>query len=97
MVVGNSEAAAIEAAESIAVTWKALPPVVETEKAEKGPSIWSGIPGNLCFDWNTGNAEKVKEALDTAEYKVSITVTDNRTVICFLEPRAALARWVPET
>ena len=38
MVVGNSEAAAIEAAESIAVTWKALPPVVETEKAEK--PVW---------------------------------------------------------
>ena len=68
LAVGNSAAAAIEALEAIAVTWKALPAVVETEKAEKGPSIWSGIPGNLCYNWDTGNAEKVKEALDTAEY-----------------------------
>ena len=97
LAVGNSAAAAIEAVEAIAVTWKALPAVVETEKAEIGPSIWSGIPGNLCFDWDTGDEERVKEALDTAAYKVSLTVTDNRTVTCFLEPRAALARWAPET
>ena len=38
MAVGNSAAAAIEAVEAIAVTWKALPAVVETEKAEIGPS-----------------------------------------------------------
>jgi len=93
MVVAESAAAATEAAELIQVGWVPLASVTDTAGAETGPLLWPDIPKNLCFDWDTGDGDNVSAALEASAHRVSLTVVDNRTVTCFMEPRAATGRW----
>jgi carbon-monoxide dehydrogenase large subunit len=95
-VVASDPQAASDAAELIDVQWRPLPVVAETTCAETGDLIWPEIPRNLCFDWDTGDADRVEQALKNSAYRVALTATDNRTVTCFMEPRAAIGRWDPD-
>jgi aerobic carbon-monoxide dehydrogenase large subunit len=72
MVVAESAAAARDAAELIAVDYEPLPAVVETAHTlDPGQAqVWDEAKGNLCFDWEIGDAAAVERALAGARHRI---------------------------
>ena len=99
MVVAESLAAARDAAERIVVDYEPLPAVVDAAQAlEPGrPAVWpeesDRHPGNLCFDWEIGDAAAADRAAATARHHVSLTVVNNRIVVNSMEPRGAIGEY----
>lgn len=64
MVAARTEAAARDGAERVEVDIAPLPAVVNAEAALRpgAPQLWEAAPGNLCFDWEAGDAEAVRAA-----------------------------------
>ena len=61
MVVAETRAAALDAAEAVAFDFEELPVHVET--AEGGPTIHPEAPGNLAYDWAFGDEAEVGAGL----------------------------------
>jgi aerobic carbon-monoxide dehydrogenase large subunit len=97
MVVGESLAAARDAAELIEVDYDPLPAVVETAHAlEPGrPQVWEEAPGNLAFDWGLGDEAAVIRAMAEARHRVSLELVNNRIVVNSMEPRGAIGEYDP--
>ena len=97
MVVAETAAAARDAAELITVDYEALPAVVDTAQAlDPGqPQVWDEAPGNLCFDWETGDAAAVERAMAAARHRVSLDLVNNRVVVNSMEPRGAAGEYDP--
>ncbi len=95
MVVAETAAAARDAAELITVDYEALPAVVDTAQAlDPGqPQVWDEAPGNLCFDWETGDAAAVERAMAAARHRVSLDLVNNRVVVNSMEPRGAAGEY----
>ena len=52
MVVAETRAAALDAADLVQVDYEELPAVVDLETAMKGKTqLYPEAPGNLCIDW----------------------------------------------
>jgi carbon-monoxide dehydrogenase large subunit len=101
LVVAETAAQARDAADLIAVEYETLPPVVETGKAlDPGqPAVWPVVdnkhPGNLCFDWETGDRDAAERAVASARHRVSLTLVNNRVVANSMEPRGAVGEYDP--
>ncbi len=97
MVVAETAAAARDAAELTAVDYEPLPAVVDTAHAlDPGqPQVWDEAPGNLCFDWETGDAAAVERATAAARHRVSLDLVNNRVVVNSMEPRGAVGEYDP--
>ncbi len=92
MVVAETATEARDAAEAIAVGYKALPCVVETAAAEApdAPTIWPEAPGNLSFFWEHGDRAAVDAAFENAAHKVEVDLVNSRLVVAPIETRGAL-------
>jgi aerobic carbon-monoxide dehydrogenase large subunit len=97
MVVAESVALARDAAELIAVDYEPLPAVVATGQAlmPGRPAVWDEHPGNLCFDWETGDPRAVERAFAAARHRVSLSLVNNRIVVNSMEPRGAIGEYDP--
>ena len=97
MVVAETAAAARDAAELIAVDYEPLPAVVDTAHAlDPGqPQVWDEAPGNLCFDWETGDGAAVERAMAAARHRISLELVNNRVVVNSMEPRGAVGEYDP--
>ncbi|MGC2412491.1 MAG: xanthine dehydrogenase family protein molybdopterin-binding subunit [Stellaceae bacterium] len=97
MVVAETGSIARDAAERIVVDYEPLPCVVETGQAlEPGrPAVWDQHPGNLCFDWEIGDAAAVARAAAAAHHHVSLSLVNNRVVAHSMEPRGAIGEYDP--
>jgi carbon-monoxide dehydrogenase large subunit len=95
MVVAETAAAARDAAELIAVDYEPLPAVVDTAHAlDPGqPLVWDEAPGNLCFDWETGDRAAVERAMAGARHRLSLDLVNNRIVVNSMEPRGAVGEY----
>ncbi|MFI5023032.1 MAG: xanthine dehydrogenase family protein molybdopterin-binding subunit [Alphaproteobacteria bacterium] len=95
LVVGETLAAARDAAEEIEVDYSALPAWSKTAVADAGhpARIWDEVPGNLCFDWEIGDRGAAEKALAAAPHRVKLTLVNNRLVPNPMEPRAALGAY----
>ncbi|HYU69485.1 MAG TPA: molybdopterin cofactor-binding domain-containing protein, partial [Burkholderiales bacterium] len=93
LVVAESAALAQDAAEEIAVEYRDLPAVMAFEGATRpgAPRLHEDIPGNLAFEYETGDAATVEAAFAGAELKTRLTVRSQRLVGNPIEPRAFLA------
>ena len=94
-IVAETIAAARDAAELVEVAYDGLPAIADTEGAlAKGaPLVWDDAPGNLCLDWEIGDAKKTDALLKQAAKVVRLTLVHNRLVSNAMEPRGALADW----
>src|SRR5271170_7406844 len=94
-IVADSLAAARDAAELIEVVYEGLPAIADTEGAlaASAPLVWGEAPGNLCLDWEIGDAKKTEALLKQAAKVVRLTLVHNRLVSNAMEPRGALADW----
>src|SRR5947207_2807942 len=59
------------------------------------PAVWEEHPGNLCFDWETGDAAAVQRAVAAARHRVSLSLVNNRIVVNSMEPRGAVGDYDP--
>ncbi len=97
VVVAETAEQARDAAERVVVDYVDLPVVtdVAAAQAEDAPQLHVEAPGNLAFDWDIGNADATRAALEQSDHVVHLTLTNNRLVPNALEPRAVNADYDP--
>ncbi len=95
IVVADTAHAAQDAAELIAVDYDPLPAVANGSAAlaPGAPQLHDAIPGNLCFDFDYGDAAATDAAFATAAHIVRLAQESGRVVGNPMEPKAALAAW----
>jgi carbon-monoxide dehydrogenase large subunit len=99
IVIAESQSAASDAAELVAVDWDVLPSVTKTEKATaKGsPQIHEVAPNNEAFKWQIGDAAATDAAFKSAPVVVKKRIINQRLVANPMEPRACVARYDEST
>ncbi|MGI9501854.1 MAG: xanthine dehydrogenase family protein molybdopterin-binding subunit, partial [Geminicoccaceae bacterium] len=92
MVVAETEAAARDALERIALDIEPLEAVVDMEAALAGDAqkLHPGH-GNRCLDWRYGDHAAVDKAFAGAAHVTRLSLENNRVVVASMESRAALA------
>lgn len=95
MVVAETDAIAQDALEAIEVEYDPLPSVTEVRAAadEAAPVLWPENGTNLAFTSTLGDAEATERAFAGAAHVARVSVSHNRLIANYLEPRAALAEW----
>jgi len=92
LVLAVSRSVARDAAELIDVDYEELPAVTDLGSAASSdaPQVWPEAPGNVCFDWEIGDAAAVDKAFARAAHVVDIDVVNTRLIPNAIEPRAAI-------
>ena len=95
IVVAETAHQAQDAAELIAIEYDEREAVVDGRRAlEPGaPLLHDSVPGNLCFDFDYGDAAAVDTAFASATHVVRLEQESSRVVGNPMEPKAALAEW----
>jgi carbon-monoxide dehydrogenase large subunit len=93
LVVAETLAQALDAAEAVEATYEPLPVVVDARAAlaDDAPRLHEAAPGNVCFRWERGDAAAVQRAFAAAAHVTRLDLVNNRLVGGAIEPRAALA------
>ena len=97
LVVAETLAQALDAAELIVVDYAPLPAVttVEAARAPDAPQISAEVPGNCCIDWRTGDWPAIEAAFGQAAHIVRLRVDNHRVVTNPMEPRGCVGRFEP--
>ena len=92
LVIAETKAQAKAAAALVKVDYEPLSAIANLDQAiaEGAATVWDDAPGNVCFDWELGDAAATDAAFDSAEHIVSLEVVNNRLVPNAIEPRAAI-------
>jgi len=95
VVIADSQKAARDAAEKVAVDFDVLPAVVGAENAlaAGAPQVHENAPNNMIFDWGLGDEAATDTAIAGAARTVSIELTNNRLSPNPMEPRSAMAQY----
>jgi aerobic carbon-monoxide dehydrogenase large subunit len=95
LVIAESHAAAVDAADLIEIDYDDLPPVIgfDAALASAAPAIHDNVPGNLCFDFEYGDAARAQAALAGAARVVRLTVESPRVAPNPMEVRSVLAHY----
>src|SRR5437867_13205880 len=95
VVIADSQAAAVDAAEMVNVDWEPLPAVTITEKAAQpgAAQLHAGAPGNVAFKWEIGDRAATDAAFKGAAVTVKKRILNQRLVANAMEPRACIARF----
>jgi len=99
IVVAETKALALDAAELIAVDYAPLPAVTTTDaaRAPDAPQISPEVPGNVCLDWRTGHWDAAEAAFRNAAHVVSLRLDNHRIVTNPMEPRGGVGLWDSES
>src|SRR5690242_6260310 len=92
MVVADTAASAEDARELVDVDYRDLPAVVgfEAAVAPGAPQLHDEAPGNLAFEYESGDAQAVAAAFARAARTSKVTMDSQRLVGNMMEPRACL-------
>lgn len=95
MVVAETALAAQDAVDAIEIEYRDLRAVVTTADAlaAGAPQLHANVPGNLCLEWETGDAAAVERAFGKAAHITRMTVMTTRVAPNPLEPRASLVSY----
>ena len=94
-IVAETHQAARDAAEAVMVDYDVLPSITDlgaTLDAD-APPVWPQAPGNVCFDWETGDKAKADALFAQAAHVTRLTVVNNRVIVASMEARAAVAEY----
>jgi carbon-monoxide dehydrogenase large subunit len=93
IVIAETLAQALDAAEAVEVDYEPLPVVVDARAAldPGAPQLHDAAPGNVCFRWARGDEAAVRRAMQAAAHVVRLDLVNNRLIGGAIEPRAALA------
>jgi aerobic carbon-monoxide dehydrogenase large subunit len=99
LIVAESRDRALDAAERIAVDYAPLPAVTTAAaaRAPGAPLLSPEAPGNLCFEWHTGDSAAVAAAFPAAAHVVSLSLDNHRIVTNPMEPRGVVGLYDPAT
>jgi carbon-monoxide dehydrogenase large subunit len=95
MVVAETKAQAMDAAEAVEVRYQELPFVLHSEAAMRpgAPVLWDEVPDNVLVDTRFGDAQATDEAFARAAHVVAKHFHVGRVTGVPLEPRAALGHY----
>jgi carbon-monoxide dehydrogenase large subunit len=95
MVVAETKAEALDAAEAVEVTYEELPFVLHSEDAMRpgAPVLWDAAPNNVTVETVFGNVEATDQAFARAAHVVTKNFHIGRVTGVPLEPRAALGHY----
>jgi len=96
-IVGETVAAAKDAAEAVIVDIDPLPAVSEPALADApgAPLLYDEVPGNVGLDFHFGDSEAVAAAFARAAHVTRLELRANRIVVNAMEPRSAIAQYDP--
>jgi carbon-monoxide dehydrogenase large subunit len=92
LIVAETRDQALDAAERVALDFDPLPAVTtaSTASATGAPEISGAAPGNVCFDWRTGDSAAVDAAIATAAHIVQLKIDNHRIVTNPIEARGVI-------
>ncbi|MDE1985262.1 MAG: xanthine dehydrogenase family protein molybdopterin-binding subunit [Alphaproteobacteria bacterium] len=97
MVVAETYAQAVDAAELVAIDYEAVDAAGTLQSSPGAGEIWPRADSNLCFDWDDGNENACADAFGKAAHHVLLTVVQNRVVASPLETRNAIGLYDEKT
>jgi aerobic carbon-monoxide dehydrogenase large subunit len=88
LVIAESRAAGLEAAEAIVVDYAERPLVTEpaAAMAPGAPAVWDDVPDNIGFLWQRGDADGVATALAGSAHVTTLDFTVYRVTANSMEP-----------
>jgi aerobic carbon-monoxide dehydrogenase large subunit len=95
LIVAETRAQALDAAEAVIVDYAPLPAVmtIATARASTAAKIAAEVPDNVCLDWLTGDTARVDAAFATAAHVVELNLDNHRIVTNPMEPRGVIGIW----
>ena len=92
VVIADTQARARAATELVSVEYEELPAVVDGRDAlaTGAPQVHAEAAGNLCFDWELGDAKAVERAFAQAAHVVKLDLRNNRLIANAMEPRVCI-------
>jgi carbon-monoxide dehydrogenase large subunit len=99
LVIAETEAAAQDGAERIAIEYRDLKPAIAAEEALAGgaPPLHLDVPGNLAMEYEYGALAPVESAFAKAAHVARVTLDAQRIAGNPMEPKACLAAYDPAT
>lgn len=99
LIVAETQAQALDAAELIVVDYEPLEAVTSgaAARAPGAPVLSDEVPGNVCIDWRTGDAAGADAAFARADHVVSLQLDNHRITINPMEPRGGVGQYDPAT
>ncbi len=90
LVVASSPLAALDAVEMVMVDYEELPAVAHPldAVATGAALVHDSIPGNVCFEFDYGDAAATAAAIASAKHVTKITLSSQRVAANPMEPRA---------
>jgi len=103
LIVGETLAAAQDAAELVSVEYEERTPAVDLREAIQpgAPQVWPEAPGNIAVDWPglagdpVTNAQEVERAISSAKHVARVSVLHQRLMVASMEARGATASYDP--
>jgi len=98
VIVAETPEQAADAAEHVVVDYEELPAVIGFDRAlaPGAPAVHSEILGNICFDFEYGDAQRTAELIAGAAHVTRLVVESPRVSANPMEPRAVLAHYDAE-
>jgi aerobic carbon-monoxide dehydrogenase large subunit len=95
MVIAETQSAALDAAESVAVAYEAVPAVTDAVAAlaPGAPQLYDDVAGNLALDIAFGDQAACEAAFAAAHLVVAQTFCNQRIASAQMEPRAAIGAY----
>jgi carbon-monoxide dehydrogenase large subunit len=95
MVVAETKAQALDAAEALSVVYDELPFVLHSEDAMQpgAATVWDEVPNNILVDTHFGDAAGTERAFAQAANIVAMEFTIGRVTGMPMEPRACVANY----
>jgi carbon-monoxide dehydrogenase large subunit len=95
MVVAETLAQALDAAEAVEVDYEVLPGVFHSEAAmaDGAPAIWDGVKNNMPVETWFGDREATDKAFAAADHVVAMDFHIDRVTGVPMEPRSALGHY----
>jgi carbon-monoxide dehydrogenase large subunit len=99
LVVAETLAQALDAAELVAVDYEPLPAVTTAAAAVTpgAPQLSAEVPGNVCMDWRTGDIAGAEAAFAGAAHIVTLELDNHRITTNPMEPRGSVGQFDPKT
>jgi carbon-monoxide dehydrogenase large subunit len=99
LIIAETRAQVLDAAEQVNIEYTPLPAVttVAAARTPGAPQISAEVPGNVCFDWRTGETAAVSAAFAAAAHVVELRLDNHRIVTNPIEPRGVIGLWDAQT
>jgi carbon-monoxide dehydrogenase large subunit len=95
LVIGETLAQALNAAEAVAADYAPLPAVTTAAaaRAPGAPQISAEVPNNTSLDFRIGDRAAVDAAFAAAAHVVTLSLTNHRIVANSMEPRGVVGQY----